>query len=158
MRTIGNKEIAVDSYAGIAQGRHFFQKRQRIKHHAVADHAAAALPQHAARNQLENEFLAVDDDGVAGIVPAGVTGYDRKALRQDVDDLPLALVAPLGTNNHRGFAFFQNTAPYRGLFMHRRPRIPGSRTLLTREDAAQNYWEYERRRCVRAILSRARRQ
>ena len=103
---IGDEKISVDLHASLAQRAYFFQKRHGIENHAVADHAAAARPQHAARNQLQNKLLAVDDDGVAGIVAAGIAGHDGEVLRQNVDDLSFAFVAPLGADNYRGLAFF----------------------------------------------------
>ncbi len=104
---VGNEEVAVDLHPGLAQGARLFQKGQGIEHHAVADHAAASGAQHAAGHELENKFLAVNDDGVAGVVSAGIAGHDREVLRQNVDDLPFALIAPLGAYDHRSLAFFQ---------------------------------------------------
>src|SRR6266568_4095312 len=99
--------MTVDLYTRLAQGSRLFQKREGIEHHSIADDAAAAGAQHATRNQLQNKLLAVDDDSVAGIVSTGIAGYDGEVLRQYVDDLAFALIAPLGANDHRGFAFFQ---------------------------------------------------
>src|ERR1700704_5014569 len=99
--------MAVDLHSRFAQGAGFLQKGDRVEHHAVADHAAAPVTQHAAGHKLKNEFLAVDDDGAAGIVSPGIAGHDGEVLRQYVDDLPLALIAPLGAYNHRSLAFFQ---------------------------------------------------
>jgi hypothetical protein len=44
----------------------------------------------------------VNDDGVTCVVAAGVTGYDVELLGENVDDLALALVAPLGTEDDGG--------------------------------------------------------
>ena len=107
LRAVRDEKISVDPHACLAQRTHFLQKGHGVQNHAVADHAAARRPQHSARHQLQDELLAVDDDRVAGIVAASVTGYDGKALRQDVDNLSFTLVAPLGADNHRSFASFQ---------------------------------------------------
>ena len=80
------------------------RKGRRIKHHAVADDALALRPQHAAGDQLQHELFAVDDDGVPGVVAAGVARDHVELLREDVDDLALALIAPLGTKNDGGLA------------------------------------------------------
>ena len=48
---------------------------------------------------MENELLAFDDDRVAGIVPALIAGNDIEMFREQIDDLSLALVAPLGADN-----------------------------------------------------------
>ena len=71
------------------------QQRRRIDHHAVADHRLHARPQNAARNQLQDEFLLADEYGVAGVVPALIARHDVEVLREQVDDLPFALVSPL---------------------------------------------------------------
>ena len=104
---VRNEEMTVDFHPGLAQSTSLFQERERIEHDAIADDAAATGAQHAAGHELQNKFLAVDDDGVAGVVSAGVTGYNREVFRENVDDLAFAFIAPLGANNHRGFAFFQ---------------------------------------------------
>jgi hypothetical protein len=44
---------------------------------------------------LQDELFSVDDDGVAGVMPAGVAGDYGKALREDVDNFSFAFVAPL---------------------------------------------------------------
>jgi hypothetical protein len=50
---------------------------------------------------LQDEFFPVDDDSVSGVVSAGIASHDRKGLGEYVDDLALALVAPLGSDNDR---------------------------------------------------------
>ena len=40
-------------------------------------------------------------DGVAGVVAAVVAGHDLDLLREQVDDLALAFVAPLGADDRR---------------------------------------------------------
>ena len=48
---------------------------------------------------MEDEGLVAVDDGVAGVVAALVAGHDVEPLRQQVDDLALPLVAPLGADD-----------------------------------------------------------
>ena len=65
------------------------------------------------RNQVQDEFLALHVHGVAGVVAALVSRHRREVRRQHVDDLPLALVAPLRTQNgdvrlrHSGYIVLQ---------------------------------------------------
>src|SRR6202041_258847 len=99
--------ISIDNDACLAQRAHFLQKGHGVKHYAVADYTTAGGSQHSAGNQLQNKFLAIDDDRVPGIMAAGVTRHDRKALRQNIDNLSLALVAPLSSDNYRSLASFQ---------------------------------------------------
>ena len=107
MRTIRDEKIPIDRHAGGAQCLNFLEKRQRIKHHTIADNAAAPGAQHAAGYELKNKFLAVDDDRMAGVVSPGIADNHLKAFRQYVNDLSLALIAPLGANDNRGCTFFQ---------------------------------------------------
>jgi orotidine-5'-phosphate decarboxylase len=45
--------------------------------------------------------LVADDQRVAGVVAALVPGDHVRPLGQEVDDLALALVPPLGADDHR---------------------------------------------------------
>ena len=56
--------------------------------------------QHAARNELQLEDLAVDDQRVAGVVAALIADAHRRFLGEVVGDAALALVAPLGADDH----------------------------------------------------------
>ena len=56
--------------------------------------------EHAARHELELEHLAVDDERVARVVAALVADAHRRFLGEVVGDPALALVAPLGTDDH----------------------------------------------------------
>jgi hypothetical protein len=95
MGAITDEQISVNIHSRSAQSSNFLKKSQRIKHYTVADHPAAARAQHSRRHKLENEFLAANDDGVTGIVAAGVTGHDRKTLRKNVYNLAFTFVTPL---------------------------------------------------------------
>ena len=53
-------------------------------------------PQHAAGHQLQDKLLPADDDGVPGIVPAGVARDHIERAREHIDNLALAFIAPLG--------------------------------------------------------------
>ena len=75
------------------------EQRARIEHDAVADHRQLARPHHARRQQRELVGDPVDDQRVAGIVPALEADDDVGLLGQPVDDLALALVAPLGADH-----------------------------------------------------------
>src|SRR5271165_2967766 len=95
VRAIADGELPGDVDARTLQLFHLFDQRRGVDYHAVADHRLNARPQDAARNQLENELLRTDEYRVAGVVAALVASHHRKLLREQVDDLPLALVAPL---------------------------------------------------------------
>src|SRR5690606_4742842 len=70
-----------------------------VQDHAIADQAQRIRAQDAGRDQVQHGLLAVDHQGVAGVV-AALEAHDRAdVLRQQVDDLALALIAPLGTQH-----------------------------------------------------------
>ncbi len=96
MRAIADEQAAIDLYAGLAQGRDFLEEGHGIEHNAVADHAAASDAQHAAGHQLQDEFLAIDDDGMAGIVSSGIARHDGDLFGEDVDDLAPCPHRPTG--------------------------------------------------------------
>ena len=75
------------------------EQRRQVDHDAVGDHRHDVVVQHAARNQLEGVLLVVDDHRVTGIVAALVAHHVGVLLRQQVDDLGLALVTPLGADD-----------------------------------------------------------
>ena len=98
---IGDEELAVDIDAEVAQLGDFLEEGDGIEDHAVADDAFASRAEHAAGNELQYEFLPADDDGVSGVVAAGIARHGGEALAEHVDNLALALVAPLGAQHHR---------------------------------------------------------
>ncbi len=83
-----------------APGQHVGLGQQRLEGNddAVADKAAHAIAQHARRDQRQHGLHAVDHERVAGIVPALEPRDGRDTLGQQVDDLALALIAPLGAD------------------------------------------------------------
>ncbi len=92
-------QALVDCNALLHQCIRLAEHRIEREHDAVADQAVDARVQDARRDQRENGLDAVDDERVAGVVPA-LESHDRRgALGQQVDDLPLALVAPLGADD-----------------------------------------------------------
>ena len=67
----------------------------RVDHDAVADHAQLAGVEDPARDEVEGPLLPVAHDRVAGVV-AALEAHDHVgALGEEIDDLALALVAPL---------------------------------------------------------------
>jgi hypothetical protein len=55
--------------------------------------------QDAGRDQRQYGLRALDDEGVAGVVAALETGDRSDALGEQVDDLALAFVTPLGADD-----------------------------------------------------------
>ena len=83
---------------------HLLDEHRRVDHAAGAEHAVLPADD-AGRHLPELERLAVDDDRVPRVRPAVVAADDVGVLGEQVDDLALALVAPLRTDDHgRGHA------------------------------------------------------
>ena len=72
----------------------------RVDHDAVADRAQLARIEDPGRDQVELPLHAVAHDGVAGVVAALEADHEVRLLGEQVDDLALALVAPLGAHDH----------------------------------------------------------
>jgi hypothetical protein len=58
--------------------------------------------QNPARNLVEHERLVADMYGVPGVGSALIANYPIGALGEDVDELALALVPPLGADDDDG--------------------------------------------------------
>ena len=71
----------------------------RVDHDAVADRAQLARIEDPGRDQVELPLHAVADDRVPGVVAALEADHEVRVLGEQVGDLALALVAPLGAHD-----------------------------------------------------------
>src|SRR5205085_6580261 len=71
----------------------------RIDDDAIADHAGDAGVQNAGRDQTENEFHAVDVDGMTGVVATLIARDEGKIRCEKIDDLALPFITPLSAEN-----------------------------------------------------------
>ena len=78
----------------------FREQRLRVHDHAVADRTPHAGVQDAARDLVQHERFVPDMHGVAGIRPALIAHHPIGLLGEDIHQLALPLVAPLGTHYH----------------------------------------------------------
>jgi hypothetical protein len=92
--------IRIDLDAALSQSIDLAHQMPRVDHDAIADDAELAGAHHTGGQQRELEGLIADDEGVARVVAALEAHDDVSALRQPVDNLALALVAPLGANHY----------------------------------------------------------
>ena len=86
------------------------EEHARVHHHARADQVHGARLQDARGHQVEHRALAVHDEGVPRVVPALEAHHQLGGEREAVDDLALALVAPLGADGHDGGHFPRSTS------------------------------------------------
>jgi hypothetical protein len=75
------------------------EQHLRVDHHAVADDRDDVVVEHARGDELEGERLIVDDERVPRVVPALVADDEVHLLGEEVGELALALVAPLGSDH-----------------------------------------------------------
>ena len=79
---------------------HLFERDFGIEDDAVADDVRLAVVKDARGQETQLELLALDADGVSGIA-AALIAHDRIGLLGEVvDDLSLALIAPLRACNY----------------------------------------------------------
>jgi hypothetical protein len=93
-----DEPAGVDALAG--QHVELGQQHTRIDHDAVGDDRNDVVVQDPARHQLEGEALAVHDDGVPGVVAALVADHQVHLLGDEVGELPLPLITPLGPDDN----------------------------------------------------------
>ncbi len=92
------KHVGLDPDALAAQLLDFLAQPPGVEDHAIADDRQRAGDD-AARQQGELVDLVTDDQRVAGVVPALEAHHAIGAAGEPVDDLALALVAPLGADH-----------------------------------------------------------
>jgi hypothetical protein len=92
--------LAVDRDALRPQFRRLLDEMPGVDDNAVADHRQLAAPHDSGRQQAQLVDHAVDDERMPGVVAALKAHHDIGLLRQPIDDLALAFVAPLGADNH----------------------------------------------------------
>ena len=93
-----NQKVRRDLHALRANAGYLVQQGPRIDHHAIADHRQLALD-HAGGEKRELVDLFADHEGVSGIVAALKAHHHIGPVRQPVDQLSLAFIAPLGADD-----------------------------------------------------------
>ena len=83
------------------EGVDLLEDDRRVDDAAVADDRQGVLVDNAGGNLVKSQLVAVGDDRVTGVSTAAVAADDIEVTRDEVGDLTLALVAPLGTHKNR---------------------------------------------------------
>src|SRR5262249_6454644 len=99
MRFVADDEAAIDVDTVARQLVDLREQRMRIDHNAVANDADDARMQDAGGNQPKDELRSRYENRVAGIVAALVTRDEVEPRRQQIDDLSLTFVTPLGAEH-----------------------------------------------------------
>ena len=84
--------------AGLFQAIDFLQQADGVDDDAVADDTGGAFTKDAGGDEVQDVFRLANDDRVAGVGTALGAHDDVGLLSQEIDDLALALVAPLGAH------------------------------------------------------------
>src|SRR5581483_3674453 len=101
MRTVADLELRFDVDSNRFKAGDLFEQCRRSYDNSVADHGKNTRAENAAGNQFQNEFSFADEDGVAGVVAALVTGDRGKSFGEQIDDFALALIAPLRPQHYQ---------------------------------------------------------
>jgi hypothetical protein len=72
------------------------RKRRRIEHHG--DHGDLAFLEDPGWDEVEDEFLIADLDGVPCVGPSLIADHHIALGGEDIDDLALAFISPLCTD------------------------------------------------------------
>ena len=99
---VGGHPQPAHVHAPRAQRVELVDQHPRVDHHAVADHAALAGIQDPRGDQVQLPLLLAPDDRVAGVVAALEAHDGVGVLGEQIGDLALALIAPLGANYDHG--------------------------------------------------------
>src|SRR5258708_40293673 len=83
-----------------------FEKSFRVDYHAITEHACFVMVNDARRQEPQNKGFIADINAVPGIMPALITRHDIKSIRQQIYDLSLSLIAPLGADNYNNHSLF----------------------------------------------------
>ncbi len=105
-QVVGHDQVRVGAepqvggvHAALAQPVDLAGEHRRVDHDAVADHAGGVGVEDPGGDQVELEDLVAVDDRVAGVVASLKARDDVRARGEQVDDLALPLVAPLGSDD-----------------------------------------------------------
>jgi len=112
MRPIADVEPPFNVHAVAHQLVDFLEERVGIEHDAVPDSATHARVQDPARNLVKHDRRVADVHRVPRVRPALVAHDPVRALGEHVDELALALVPPLRTDDdHSASPFSEHLDP-----------------------------------------------
>ena len=157
VRAVADEQPAVDVDADPRELVDFREQRLRIDDDAVADDARHAVVQDARRDEMQHELLAFDVYRVTGVVATLVARHDREVRRQQIDDLALALVAPLRAQHCKILCHVRSgyRTPSATVRQRIRPRRLASRSRLNSETMIGSRHAHHRRRVIVARRHRA---
>jgi len=99
VRAVRDVQLVLGPDAPLAEGVELREERLGIEHDPVADQAYRTLDDPRG-NLVEHEFPGAGMHGMTRVRSALIAHDQIGALCEHVDDLPFALVAPLGADDH----------------------------------------------------------
>ena len=100
VRALGDVEAPLELEAPAFDLLKLLHEVKRVHDDAVADYAVLAVVQNARGHEVENVFLVPDNDRMARVRAALEADNDIRFLGQEVNNLALAFIAPLGANEY----------------------------------------------------------
>ena len=95
VRTVADSQVLRVEFVLVG----LFQQHVGVDHNAVADHVHRVRPTYTRRHKVKFERTCVVYYGVPGVVTTGVVCDDRSVFSKEINNLPFALVAPLGSDD-----------------------------------------------------------
>ncbi len=99
MRSFADQEFIGSEEPEFAALLDFFDQCIRVDDHAITKNAARTSVQDARWHKVRHQLLAIDDKRVPCIRAAAVANDHAGFFTEQVDDLALPFVTPLGTND-----------------------------------------------------------
>ena len=98
---VGGDQQAFGVDATVLESLEFVEQHAGIDHNAVADHVGDTGREDARGDEVQGEVLASrQNHGMPGVVAALIPHYPLDAAPEKIGGLTLALVAPLGADEH----------------------------------------------------------
>ncbi|MBF8280154.1 MAG: hypothetical protein HW385_1586 [candidate division NC10 bacterium] len=130
VRVLADEEVFVDLDVQPDKLVDLLDQGKQIDDHAVAQDADLPLPEDPGRDQVEDNLFVSDDDRMAGVGAALVTGHGIEMLREEIDDLALPLIAPLrADDDYVGHRRSPRSTSVQNRSMGTRSSTPAARSL-----------------------------
>src|SRR6267154_525228 len=135
MGAIAEVEAPFNVDAGFRERLNFGDEGGGVYYDAGADDCLLLGAQDAAGDELKDETIFADDDGVAGIVSSGDARDIVESSREIIDDFAFAFVAPLRADHHDRF----HAAPSLAHMCHPHTSLSGSEEEMSGGNCKKNY-------------------
>ena len=77
------------------------EQHRGVQHHPISDDVHLPDPEDPHRQKMSRIFFRSDANGMSRVGPAAISHDDIRPFRQEIDDFPLPLIAPLQPDDAR---------------------------------------------------------